>query len=200
MIQHFKKSIFLALFMSFTFAEELELGSSIPLGDVKMKDISGKSISLNQIKMDNGLLVNFSCNTCPWVVAWQDRYNALANASTSNKIGFITINSNERIRDRGESLNDMRDFSKKYGHDFLYTMDKGSKLATAFGATKTPHIYLFDGKGKLVYRGAIDDNARNPKMIKETYLMDAIQAVGRGVSVPVAETRALGCGIKFAKN
>lgn len=199
MLNTLKKSITLVLLFSFGFASELALGSSIPLGDVKMTDISGKVVSLNDVKMKNGLLVNFTCNTCPWVVAWQDRYNALAEASNENGIGFITVNPNTRIRDRGESLDDMRDFAKKYGHKFLYTLDKGAELATAFGATKTPHIYLFDGSGKLVYRGAIDDNARKPSQVEEAYLMDAIAAVGEGKTVKVTETKALGCGIKFAK-
>ena len=193
--------LFKILFMlcSFVFAGELSLGSSIPLGDVKMVDISGKTVSLNDMKMENGLLVNFSCNTCPWVVAWQDRYNALAEASNKNKIGFITINPNTKNREKiGEGLDAMRDFSKKYDHDFLYTVDKGAELATAFGATKTPHIYLFDGKGKLVYRGAIDDNARKPRKVKNSWLMDAIAAVGAGNNVSIKETRALGCSIKFA--
>ena len=135
----------LTLLLSTIFAGELELGSGIPLANIKMMDISGKMISLNDVKMENGLLVNFSCNTCPWVVAWQNRYNALAEESNENKIGFITVNPNTRIRDRGEGLSDMREFAKKYGHDFLYTLDKEAKLATAFGATKTPHIYLFNG-------------------------------------------------------
>ena len=165
-----------------------------------MTDISGKTVTLNDVKMENGLLVNFSCNKCPWVIAWQDRYNSLSEVSNKNKIGFITINPNTKNRAKiGEGLDDMRDFSKKYGHNFLYTVDKGAELATAFGATKTPHIYLFDGKGKLVYRGAIDDNARKPKKVKNTYLMDAIQAVGNGNAVLVSETRALGCAIKFAE-
>ena len=169
----------LSLLFSFSLAGELSLGASIPLSDVIMVDISGKKISLNDVKMENGLLVNFSCNTCPWVVAWQDRYNALAEASNKNKIGFITINPNTKNREKiGEGLDAMRDFSKKYDHDFLYTVDKGAELATAFGATKTPHIYLFDGKGKLVYRGAIDDNARKPRKVKNSWLMDAIAAVG----------------------
>ena len=80
------------LLLSTIFAGELEIGSSIPLANIKMMDISGKMISLNDVKMKNGLLVNFSCNTCPWVVAWQDRYNALAEESNKNKIGFITVN------------------------------------------------------------------------------------------------------------
>ncbi|MDP6340172.1 MAG: thioredoxin family protein [Candidatus Marinimicrobia bacterium] len=199
-MKHLLKNLsFLALLFSFTLAGELSLGASIPLGDVKMTDISGKVVSLNDVKMKNGLLVNFTCNTCPWVVAWQDRYNVLAETSAKNSIGFITVNPNTRIRDRGESLDDMRDFAKKYGHNFLYTLDKGAQLATAFGATKTPHIYLFDGSGKLVYRGAIDDNARKPSKVKENYLMDAIQAVGQGKKIKLAETKALGCSIKFAK-
>ena len=189
----------LTLLLSTIFAGELELGSGIPLANIKMMDISGKMISLNDVKMENGLLVNFSCNTCPWVVAWQNRYNALAEESNENKIGFITVNPNTRIRDRGEGLSDMREFAKKYGHDFLYTLDKEAKLATAFGATKTPHIYLFNGEGKLVYRGAIDDNARKPKKVKNNYLSNAIKAVANGKNIDLAETKALGCAIKFAK-
>ena len=96
--------IFSSLF-SFILAEDLALGSSIPLPDVKMVDISGKKVSLNDVKMKNGLLVNFSCNTCPWVVAWQSRYNGLAKASAENNIGFITINPNARNREKiGEGL------------------------------------------------------------------------------------------------
>jgi hypothetical protein len=127
----------ITFFLSAIFAGELELGSTIPLADIKMMDISGKMISLNDVKMENGLLVNFSCNTCPWVVAWQNRYNSLAEESNKNKIGFITVNPNTRIRDRGEGLSDMRDFAKKYKHDFLYALDKEAKLAEAFGAMIT---------------------------------------------------------------
>lgn len=195
----FKFLTFLTLLLSFTLAGEIGLGDVIPMGDIKMTDISGKTVSLNDIKMENGLLVNFSCNSCPWVKAWQDRYNGIAKASAKNKIGFITINSNARTRTNGESIEDMQKFAKKYGHDFLYAMDEDSKLAFAFGAAKTPHIFLFDGKGKLVYRGAIDDNARKPHKVKKTYLMDAIQAVGNGEVVQVAETKAFGCSIKFAE-
>ena len=200
MIRLIKNIVIISSFLSLTFAEDLALGSDIPLADVKMLDISGKKVSLNDVKLKNGLLVNFSCNTCPWVVAWQDRYNGLAEASAESNIGFITINPNSRNRvEIGEGLKDMQKFSKKYGHDFLYTVDKGSKLATAFGATQTPHIYLFDSNGKLVYRGAIDDNAYKPKKVKKTYLLDAINALGSNKSIKIAETKARGCSIKFSK-
>ena len=86
-----KNIVIISSLLSLALAEDLALGSNIPLADVKMLDISGKKVSLNDVKMENGLLVNFSCNTCPWVVAWQDRYNGLAKASAESNIGFITM-------------------------------------------------------------------------------------------------------------
>ena len=200
MLRLIKSIVILSSLFSFIFAEALALGSSIPSEDVKMVDISGKVVSLKDVKMKNGLLVNFSCNTCPWVHAWQDRYNGLAKASAENNIGFITINPNSRNREKiGEGLKDMQKFSNKYDHDFLYSVDEGSKLATAFGATQTPQIFLFDSNGKLVYRGVIDDNAYKPRKVKKPYLLDAISALGSGKPISIAETKGRGCSIKFPK-
>ena len=72
-------------------------------------------------------------------------------------------------------------------------------LATdkAFGATKTPEAFLFDANGKLAYHGAIDDNSEDANAVKSHYLKDALEAVLSGKPVPMAETKALGCGIKF---
>ena len=200
MIRSLRNLIIILSLFSFSFAEDLALGSDIPLADVKMVDISGKKVSLNDVKMKNGLLVNFSCNTCPWVVAWQDRYNGLAETSMKNNIGFITINPNSKNREKiGEGLKDMKKFSKKYDHDFLYTVDEGSKLAMAFGATQTPQVFLFDSNGKLVYQGVIDDNPRKPKKVTKPYLLDAISALGSGKPISIAETKGRGCTIKFPK-
>jgi peroxiredoxin len=182
---------------SFLLSKDLPLGSSIPLSSIKMESINGEKVSLNDVMMENGLLVNFTCNTCPWVKRWQDRYNGLAEASKKNKLGCIAINPNAGKRDRGESMDDMKKFSDKYDHNFLYALDKEAKLATAFGARTTPHIYLFNGEGKLVYKGAIDDNAAKKRKVKKNYLMNAIKAVGKNKEVKLAETKALGCSIKF---
>ena len=189
----------ISLMISVSLAEDLQIGSKIPLADVKMKDISGKMVSLNDIKMENGLLVNFTCNTCPWVIRWQDRYNDLATVSNENKIGVVAINPNAAARDRGENMKDMKKFTKKYGHDFLYTLDESARLAEAFGAKYTPQIYLFDKSGKLVYKGAIDDNAAKRKKVKQHFLMDAIKSVGSGTEIALAETKAFGCSIKYPK-
>jgi len=180
-------------------AKELDLGSILPLGDIKMADISGKDISLNDAKGKNGLLVIFSCNTCPWVIAWEDRYVELAETYKDKGVGIVAINSNEKQFETVDSMEEMQAHAKEQGYNFYYTMDNGSKLASEFGATRTPHIYLFDKKDKLVYRGAIDDNARKPDKVENTYLADAIDNMLAGSAIDPAATKALGCAIKFAK-
>ena len=180
-------------------AKELDLGSILPLGDIKMADISGKDISLNDAKGKNGLLVIFSCNTCPWVIAWEDRYVELADSYKDKGVGIVAINSNEKQFETVDSMKEMQAHAKEQGYNFYYTMDNGSKLASEFGATRTPHIYLFDKKDKLVYRGAIDDNARKPDKVENTYLADAIDNMLAGNTIDPTATKALGCAIKFAK-
>jgi len=180
-------------------AKELDLGSILPLGDIKMADISGKDVSLNDAKGKNGLLVIFSCNACPWVIAWEDRYVELADMYKDKGVGIVAINSNETQFENVDSMEEMQAHAKEQGYNFYYTMDNGSKLASEFGATRTPHIYLFDKKDKLVYRGAIDDNARKPDKVENTYLADAIDNMLAGSAIDPAATKALGCAIKFAK-
>ena len=189
-----------SLFIVFNLsAEELELGAALPMADVKMTDISGEKISLNDAKRDSGLLVIFTCNTCPWVIAWEDRYVELANVYKAKGVGMIAINSNEKQFDSADSMGEMKLHAEEKGYNFYYTMDLGSKIAYKFGATRTPHIFLFNNKDKLVYRGAIDDNAREPKKVEITYLADAIDNMLAEESIDPASTKALGCSIKFKK-
>ena len=85
--------------------------------------------------------------------------------------------------------------ANEYG--FPYVLDEDAKLAKAFGAMKTPHVYLFNSDNKLVYTGAIDDNAKSAKKVKNNYLMDAIRALGSNKKIKITETKALGCSIKY---
>jgi hypothetical protein len=182
----------LILLATVGFSAELELGSTIPLADTKMQDISGERINLNEVMQENGLVVIFSCNTCPWVDAWEDRYVELAEAYQKKGVGFVAINSNAAYRDKGDGLGDMQVRAREKGYNFYYTLDKNSQLARAFGATRTPHVFV------LVYRGAIDDNAKNPKKVEEAYLAAALDASLAGKVIEAASTKALGCTIKFA--
>ncbi len=185
------------LIFSFLIGGELELGSEIPLADIKMLDISGQELSLNDIKGENGLLVIFSCNTCPWVIRWQDRYVEIANEYKDKGVGIVAINSNEAYRANDDSFEAMKEHALNNGYNFYYTVDKESKLALEFGATRTPHVFLFNGEEKLVFRGAIDDDAKNADNVEDHYLKDALNAMLAGNEIKLASTKALGCSIKF---
>ncbi|MDP7037252.1 MAG: thioredoxin family protein [Candidatus Marinimicrobia bacterium] len=192
-----KKIIIHIMGFTFLFAGELELGSTMPLKDLELADISGKNITLATAKGDVGTLVVFSCNTCPWVIRWEDRYVSLANTYVQKGIGMIAVNSNAARFGGEDSLEEMLEHAKNNGYNFPYAQDPESELASAFGATKTPHIYLFDDEDKLVYRGAIDDNAKNAKEVDEPFLANAIDALLAGNPIKPQTTKALGCSIKF---
>ena len=175
-------------------SEEISIGSKMPGSDYILKNINGKESELSTYKKENGLLVVFSCNTCPWVIRWQGRYNPISELCSKNNIGFVAVNSNASQHDGVDSFDSMKEHAKKYEYIFPYVLDSGSRLAKAFGAMVTPHVYLFDKNGDLRYRGAIDDG---PKRVKHNYLVDAINSVSKGKSVRTKTTKSLGCSIKY---
>ena len=183
--------------ITFLIGGELEIGSAMPLMDHQLANISGNTMTLADAKGDAGTLVVFSCNTCPWVIRWEDRYVTLANTYAPKGIGMIAVNSNAARFGSEDSLEEMVEHAKNNGYNFPYAQDPESELASAFGATKTPHIYLFNGDDKLVYRGAIDDNAKNAKKVDEPFLANAIDALLAGNPINPQTTKALGCSIKF---
>ena len=183
--------------------ETLTLGSPAPLTDHKMQDITGKQFALNDIKGSKGLLVIFSCNGCPFVVGsegsegWEGRYEGIRALADKNGIGMALINSNEAKRDKGDDMASMQERAKMHGfYQCKYLLDVNSKLANAFYARTTPHVYLFDADLKLVYKGAIDDNVDDAKAVKEHYLNDAIEQLSSGKKIKTPETKPVGCSIK----
>ena len=192
-----KKILIPIMGLTFLLAGELEIGSTMPLKDLKLADISGKNITLANAKGDVGTLVVFSCNTCPWVIRWEASYVSLATTYAPKGIGMIAVNSNAARFGGEDSLEEMLEHAKNNGYNFPYAQDPESELASAFGATKTPHIYLFNGDDKLVYRGAIGDNAKNAKKVDEPFLANAIDALLAGIPISPQTTKALGCSIKF---
>ena len=167
------KKIFLSVLpvMAFTVlglkpaGDPLPIGSTIPKPEVKMKDITGVEVSFKDAQKKNGLLVMFSCNTCPVVKGYQARTLEVCKYAADKNIGVILLNSNEATRDGGDSYNDMKNFAKEHQYNFSYVLDKNSEMADAFGANRTPEIFLFNKEGKLVYHGAIDDNANSPEQV-----------------------------------
>ena len=178
----------------------LELGAIIPMSEELMINVTDEKMSLNSNFNENGLLVVFSCNTCPFVVMWEDRYRQLEKICQINNVGMVYINSNEAKRDGEDSAEAMKNHAKSMGYTFPYLIDQNSAVANAFGAKTTPHIYLFDKNKTLVYKGAIDDNFRDISQVKETYLLDAIEQMVEGVDIKLKETNAKVCSIKRELN
>ena len=182
--------------MAFISIEPLSIGSSLPEPAKEMMDITGKKVSFSDVMKKNGLLVMFSCNTCPVVGRYQSRTLETARVATANDIGVILLNSNEATRDNGDSFEDMQRYGKDQGYDFSYVLDKNSVMANAFGATRTPEVFLFDNKGKLVYHGAIDDNANGPDKVTRQHIRIAIEELAAGRQISTTKTRFVGCTIK----
>jgi peroxiredoxin len=176
--------------------KELEIGKTGPMFDVKMTTTEGTQTSLAQVKKSNGTLLIFTSNTCPWVHAWENRYNEVAQLAAAANVGVLFVNPNEATRAEGESLEDMRKRKQDKGYAFTYALDKDHKLADAYGATRTPHVYLMDKNNKLVFVGAIDDNSRNRDEVDAYYIKDALADLSAGRAIATPTSRALGCTIK----
>lgn len=175
----------------------LALGSPAPLKDVLMKGVDGKELSIAQAAGAKGTLVVFTCNACPWAKLWQDRVAAIGNDAAKRGLGVIAINSNDPSVNAEDDYAEMIKRAKKLGMKFPYVVDQTSEVAAAFGATRTPEVFLFDAQGVLVYHGAVDDNAKEPKAVKSPWLQQAVMSVAAGQPVATAQTKALGCSIKF---
>lgn len=182
--------------LAFNHVNELPIGADMPKADVKMKDISGKEITLKDAKKANGLLVMFSCNTCPYVVKNQQRTKEICQYALENNIGVVLINSNEGQRGDDDSYDAMKKYAEAQGYKWYYTVDKNSELADAFGANRTPENFLFNKHGKLVYHGAIDDNPSDPGSVSRKHLHEAISEMLTGKDISVKTSRSVGCSIK----
>lgn len=186
---------FLLSFINSSAGQELGLNAPPPMADEKLKDVSGKDVSLNSVKTGKGLLVIFSCNTCPYVKLSESRIKELTDLSSKQGIGCIIINSNEAQRTEDDSFDEMVKYAASQKFICPYVVDANSKLADAFGATRTPQCFLFNAKG-LIYKGAIDDNVKDPAAVKTHYLKDALEALVKGETPKLQETKSIGCTIK----
>lgn len=175
--------------------EEIPLNSSLPMADFKMKDVSGKDLSLNDVKKDKGLLVIFSCNTCPYVKLSATRIKEYSDYCLANGIGCVLVNSNEAQRGEDDSFDEMVKYYASQNLKCAYTVDEKSQLANAFGAGRTPQCFLFNSK-RLVYKGAIDDNVKDPAAVKAAYLKEALASLLKNETPKTQETKSIGCTIK----
>ncbi|WP_299096214.1 thioredoxin family protein [uncultured Winogradskyella sp.] len=167
--------------------------------DFSLENIDGKMVSLSDFKDAKGFIVVFTCNTCPYAVAYEDRVEALNKKYADKGYPVVAIMPNNTDVKPGDSMDEMKARAKAKGFTFPYLMDKGQKIYPQYGATKTPHVYLLEKtkKGNVVkYIGAIDDNYKDASAVKTKYVENAVDALLKGKEIEVKETRAIGCTIK----
>ncbi|MDG1384555.1 MAG: thioredoxin family protein [Flavobacteriaceae bacterium] len=168
--------------------------------DFKLENIDGNFVSLSDYKDAKGFIVVFTCNTCPYAVAYEDRVEALNKKYAKKGYPVIAIMPNNVSTKPGDSMEAMQQRAKEKGFTFPYLMDADQSIYPQFGATKTPHIYILEAtaKGAVVqYIGAIDDNYKDATLVNTKYVENAVDALLSGTSVEVKKTRAIGCSIKL---
>lgn len=167
--------------------------------DFNLKNIDDKIVSLSDYKEVKGYIVIFTCNHCPFAVAYEDRIIALDKKY--KKLGYpvIAINPNNPEVQEKDSFELMKVRAKEKGFTFPYLFDEGQKIYPQYGATKTPHVYILEKtkKGNIVkYIGAIDDNYADESAVKVKYVENAVDALLKNKEVSVKVTKAIGCSIK----
>ncbi len=167
--------------------------------DFSLKNVDGAMVSLSDYNDAKGFLVIFTCNTCPYSVAYEDRINALDAKYKQQGVPVIAINPNNPAKKPGDSFAKMKVRAAEKGFTFPYVLDEGQEIYPQYGATRTPHVFLLEktSNGNVVrYIGAIDDNYQSASQVEEKYVENAVDAMLAGKEIKVTTTRAIGCGIK----
>jgi peroxiredoxin len=173
----------------------LELGSAAPR--FSLPGIDEKEHPLAEYKDAKALCVIFSCNHCPYVQAYESRMVELQKRFGPRGLQLVAINSNDAQGYPEDSFENMKVRAKSQSYNFPYLRDESQEVAKAYGAQRTPHIFLFDAERKLAYIGRIDDNYKDPAAVKSHELADAVEDILSGKAVRLPETFAVGCTIKW---
>jgi thiol-disulfide isomerase/thioredoxin len=158
--------------------------------------INKPTVSLSDIMDDNGAIILFTCNHCPYVVGSESRIEILSKKAKENKIGFVGINSNDPINYTTDSWENMVKRANS-GMSYPYLVDDTQEVAIKYGAERTPEFYLVNKSGLVVYRGRMDDSPRDPSHATTSELSDAIDFIVMGKDILESRTVSIGCSIKW---
>lgn len=176
------------------FNTKMKIGDSAPRF-AGLQGVDGKAYSFDDFQKKKLLLVVVTCNHCPVALAYEDRLIQLNKTFADSSVGVVAINVSLLEED---NLEKMKEHSAEKSFNFPYVIDPSQNTGRALGATATPQFFLFDSERKLIYMGALDDNLIEKKA-RTPYLANAIQAALKGGKIEKAETKPVGCGIKYEK-
>lgn len=165
-----------------------------------LKSTTGEMVSPDDYPDAQGFIVVFTCNTCPWAQAYEQRINELSQQFAEQGFPVLAINPNDPGRSPGDAYSAMVERAREKGYHFPYLMDETQEVAKAYGATKTPEVFLLvkeDGKLRVAYVGAIDDSPRDAAQADKKYVEEVIEALKAGKKPPYEEIKAIGCSVKY---
>jgi len=180
----------------------VDVGDKAP--NFNLKNIDGNYYSLDNIKdaqgrAPKGYILVFTCNTCPYAQANEQRLIALHQAYGPNGYPVVAIQPNDPALKPGDSFAAMKRNAKQKEFPFLYLLDHAQEVFPKYGATKTPEVFLVDADRVVRYHGAIDDSPRSEDGVSEKFVEDAIKAIDSGKDPATLRTKAVGCGIKSSR-
>ena len=197
------KTSVLSIILVFISASTIAQNKGYKVGDeatnFTLENIDGKKTSLSDYRDAKGFIIVFTCNTCPYSVAYEDRIMALDKKYKTKGYPVVAINPNDPAAKSGDSMAAMKVRAKEKGFTFPYLLDVGQKIYPQYGASRTPHVYILERQGNkyiVQYIGAIDNSSRNPDAVTERYVEDALDALLAGQQPTTTYTRAIGCSIK----
>lgn len=195
--------LFVGLIIISSFKSQSNSLSGYQVGDVAsdfaLKNVNGKIVSLSNFKDAKGFILIFTCNTCPYSIANEERIIALDAEFKQKGYPVVAINPNNSRVQPADSYEEMQKKAASKGFTFPYLFDEAHSVYSIYGAKKTPHAYVLKKEQKKLivkYIGAIDDNVRDGTRVKNHFLANAVNELLQGKQVTLSETKAIGCGIK----
>lgn len=189
--------------MAIAFSSVLLVNAGLKPGDnavkFSLKGVDGSTVSLSDYSDQKGVIVVFTCNPCPFAQAYEQRIIQLHKNYADQGFPVVAINPNDDEISPEDTYEGMKARASERGYPFPYLKDVTQEVYQAYGATRTPHVFLLENKGgkfKVAYIGAIDDNAMDAASVLNKYLEKAIGALMAGESPDPASTKAIGCSIK----
>ncbi|WP_200974933.1 thioredoxin family protein [Echinicola sp. 20G] len=170
--------------------------------DFELPNVSGDQVSLSGLENAKGAIVIFTCNTCPYAKAYEDRIIELHEEYAPRGYPVVAINSNDDQISPGDSFEAMKVRASEKDFPFDYAYDKDQTVIKAYGGMRTPHVYLLnkeENKFVVSYIGAIDNNYQDPNSVSEAYVENAVEALLQNKNIETKTTKAIGCGIKWIK-
>ncbi len=183
--------------MAATPSKMIPLGTKAP--DFTLPDtISGKALSLRDVKSKKTTVIMFICNHCPYVKHVNHELVRVANDYLLKGVSFIAISSNDVAQYPDDAPEKMKDVAKQLGYPFPYLFDESQEVARAYDAACTPDIYVFDKNLKLAYRGQLDDSRPGSDVpVTGKDVRAALESLLSGKPVSLDQKPSIGCNIKW---